>query len=185
MSDAAEVGFNQASVNSNGADMVSYPNNTYKLLKGVEYTAKYNLGYPVPFVSVQSADGKAPYSQVSSLNQRSNSDRCMSRFIISYHNKVGLADTSMPFTKQVINTVKLEGYIPDHASFGGLLNAQDTRTAPLIPNVAISPVSLSSYVVTAASGGTNPLIANVNRFAADGSFNIGTQETFADGVSRK
>ena len=176
--DAAEVGFNQASVNSNGADMVSYPNNTYKLLKGVEYTAKYNLGYPVPFVSVQSADGKAPYSQVSS--QTRGQFRPMYEQIYNlYHNKVGLADTSMPFTKQVINTVKLEGYNPDHASFGGLLNAQDTRTAPLIPNVAISPVSLSSYVVTAASGGTNPLIANVNRFAADGSFNIGTQETFA------
>ena len=48
LAEAAQIGWNQRAAVPSGGDMYSYPNNTYRLLKGIEYTAKYNLGYDVP-----------------------------------------------------------------------------------------------------------------------------------------
>lgn len=177
LTNAAEIGLNQATVNANGADMASYPNNSYLLLKGLEYTAKYNLGYSVPYKRVQSPDGKAPYTQISTESRgifRPIYEQAYSLF----HNKIGLPDSNMPFTKQAINSMKLEGYNSDHPSYGGLLNAQDTRTAPLIPSIVFSARSLPNSVISAASGGSSPLIDNVSRFNSDGTFHFGPSETF-------
>ena len=52
LAEAAQIGWNQRAAAPNGGDMYSYPDNSYRLLKGIEYTAKYNLGYDVPYTPI-------------------------------------------------------------------------------------------------------------------------------------
>lgn len=49
---AAQIGYNQRQYHETGADMVSYPNNSYPLVNAAEYIAKYNLGYSVPYTPI-------------------------------------------------------------------------------------------------------------------------------------
>jgi hypothetical protein len=117
----AKIGYNQRSVNTNGANMYSYPNNTYLLLRGLEYTAKYNLGYSVPYTSVADVSG-ASYSNISALDR--GMFRPMYEMAYSfYKNTIGVADASIAYTLEVLNRVKLEGMNYDHPSYGGLLDA--------------------------------------------------------------
>ena len=52
LAEAAQIGWNQRAAAPNGGDMYSYPDNSNRLLKGIEYTAKYNLGYDVPYTPI-------------------------------------------------------------------------------------------------------------------------------------
>ncbi len=118
----AKIGYNQRSVNTNGANMYSYPNNTYLLLTGLEYTAKYNLGYSVPYTSVADVSGHS-YSTISATYR--GMFRPMYEMAYGfYKNTIGVADTSIAYTLEVLNRVKLEGLHYDHPSYGGLLDAQ-------------------------------------------------------------
>jgi hypothetical protein len=178
LAEAAEIGLNQTSSDFNGADMVSYPNNSYLLLKGFEYTSKYNLGYQVSYVALPDANGTFPYKSLSSTN-RGEFRPIYEQAYNLFHNKAGLPDTEMPFTKRVINTVKMENFHSDEPSYGGLLNAENQRTGPQTPNVAIVSKNARDKVITAANVGQSPLIDNVELYKADGSYNIATQEKFA------
>jgi hypothetical protein len=64
----AKIGYNQRSVDTNGADMYSYPNNSYLLLAGLEYVAQYNLGNSVSYTPVADVNGNS-YSTISSVDR--------------------------------------------------------------------------------------------------------------------
>ena len=175
---AAEIGYNQSSVVANGGDMYSYPNNSYKLLKGLEYTAKYNLGYNVPWTTLPDVNNEVKYQFNVSNDNRGEFAPMWEQVYNFYKNRIGLPDSSLPFTKKVVNAVKLEDNNYDQPSYGSLLYAQDQRTAPLIPRIGLITRNLTNKFISADNNGVNPLIANQDRYQADGSFNVGPEETF-------
>ncbi len=105
-----EIAWNQ------GDDLYSALDN--RLLKGFEYVAKYNLGYLVPFNTWKDVTGK--YS-----NWLIISDIGRGRFIpvyeMVYNHFVRLKKLSMPYTAQVIQKIRPEGYDRDQPAFGTLL----------------------------------------------------------------
>ncbi|WP_025682447.1 alginate lyase family protein [Paenibacillus maysiensis] len=175
---AAEVGFNQRSVNANGADMYSYPNGSNLLVKGLEYTAKYNLGYTVPFNgNVTDSNGRTGrYSKVSP-NNRGEFRPMYEQAYNFLRNKAGLPASNLTYTREVIDTVKLEGYTNDHLSYGGLLSAQDNRRQMTSTKVALAPRSQNKLVVTVPSKNA-PLTVQTDRFKTDDQSNIKKPETF-------
>ena len=175
---AAEIGYNQSSVVANGGDMYSYPNNSYILLKGLEYTAKYNLGYNVPWTTLPDVNNEVRYQFNVSNANRGEFAPMWEQVYNFYKNRIGLPDSSLPFTKKIVNAVKLEDNNYDLPSYGSLLYAQDQRTAPLLLRIGLITRNLTNKFISADSSGANPLIANQNRYLADGSFNAGSEETF-------
>lgn len=105
-----EIAWNQ------GDDLYSALGN--RLLKGFEYVAKYNLGYLVPFNTWKDVTGK--YS-----NWLIISDIGRGRFIpvyeMVYNHFVRIKKLSMPYTGQVIQKIRPEGYDRDQPAFGTLL----------------------------------------------------------------
>ncbi|WP_079913118.1 alginate lyase family protein [Paenibacillus sp. 32352] len=175
---AAEVGYNQRTANANGADLYAYPNNAFKLLKGIEYTARYNLGYSVSWTTLPDVNGEIRYERnVSSANR--GEFRPMYEQIYSfYKNRIGVPDSEIQYTKQVIDRVKLESFHIDHPSYGGLLHAKEQRTSSLLPKIALIPRNTINKYISAGQSGANPLTADRDRYKADGSLNIGPEETF-------
>ena len=66
------------------------------MLKGFEYTAKYNLGFDVPYLTYESFEGRYHYKQISS-DDRGRLRAMYERVYNHYHNRKGL---DAPFTKQ-------------------------------------------------------------------------------------
>jgi hypothetical protein len=111
MATVCEIAFNQ------GDDLYGALDN--RLMKGFEYVAKYNLGYDdLPFETWQDVTGK--YSDWTVI-----SDKGRGRFIpiyeMAYNHFVYRKGLSMPFTKQVIERNRPEGYDRDQPAFGTLL----------------------------------------------------------------
>jgi len=77
-----------------GVDLYSALDN--RLLKGFEYTAKYNLGYDVPYVPYKSFEGRYHYRNLSD-DSRGRLRPMYERIYNHYHNRKGL---KAPFTKQ-------------------------------------------------------------------------------------
>lgn len=139
LSDVAQIGWAQRSVNKNGADMYSYPNNSYRLLKGIEYTAKYNLGYSVPYTPIpgvgytlaeMAQDSWLPGLTISSKD-RGQFRPIYQQIYNFYHNDIGLPGSSLKYTKQVID--RMGGFEPfyyDEPSYGGLLDNQNQFAGP-------------------------------------------------------
>ncbi|PAY18853.1 hypothetical protein CKO51_14170 [Rhodopirellula sp. SM50] len=67
-----------------------------RLLKGFEYTAKYNLGFDVPYVAYRSVEGRYHYKSISS-NSRGRLRPMYERVFNHYHNRRGL---EAPYTEQ-------------------------------------------------------------------------------------
>lgn len=67
-----------------------------RLLKGFEYTAKYNLGYDVPYEPFRSVEGRYHYRRVSS-DSRGRLRPMYERVHNHYHNRKGL---ETPYTKK-------------------------------------------------------------------------------------
>jgi len=106
-----EIAWNQ------GDDLYGALNN--RLLKGFEYVAKYNLGNDdMPFITWKDITGK--YSNWTKI-----SDISRGRFIpvyeMVYNHYVRIKGLSMPYTKQVIDKIRPEGYDRDQPAFGTLL----------------------------------------------------------------
>ncbi|MDQ0900808.1 OmpL47-type beta-barrel domain-containing protein [Paenibacillus sp. V4I7] len=136
LAEAAQIGWNQRAAVPSGGDMYSYPNNTYRLLKGIEYTAKYNLGYDVPYTPIPGVgytldDMSKGFSWIPGL---AISPRGRGKFSPIFHqvynlyvNETGLPDSMLPYTKQVIARQPFQAFALDFPSYGGLLfNSQDT-----------------------------------------------------------
>lgn len=67
-----------------------------RLLKGFEYTAKYNLGFDVPYRPYESVEGRYHYKRISS-DSRGRLRPMYERVYNHYHNREGLES---PYTKQ-------------------------------------------------------------------------------------
>ncbi len=88
LSIASEIAWNQ------GVDLYGYDNN--RLLRGLEYAAKYNLGNDVPYIAYQTCD-QTYFESVISSNGRGNIRPMWELAWNHYVNRKGLA---APFSKQ-------------------------------------------------------------------------------------
>jgi hypothetical protein len=111
LADTCEIAWNQ------GVDLYGDADN--RLLKGFEYTARYNLGQDVPFVPHVDTTGKYRHKQISPLG-RGKFRPIWEMVWNHYANRQGIP---APFTKQVVERERPEGagFGADHPGFGTLL----------------------------------------------------------------
>ncbi len=113
LGDCCEIAWHQ------GLDLYGYEDN--RLLKGFEYTAKYNLGEEVPFVETLDRTGKYHHTMISP-DGRGRFRAVWEEIYNAYANRMGIP---APFTQQVVEKIRPEGAgVPtapqgaDHAGFG-------------------------------------------------------------------
>lgn len=96
LANACEIAWNQ------GVDLYGAYDN--RLLKGFEYTAKYNLGHEVPYEPYESYQGRYFYDSISTVS-RGKFNPMYEKALNHYKNRKGL-DT--PFTEQVVAKTRPE-----------------------------------------------------------------------------
>lgn len=109
LGDASEIAWNQ------GLDLYSVAEN--RLLKGFEYTARFNLGEQVPFTPDLDRTGKYPHQQISVGGPlRPVYEQIFNHYV----NRRGLA---APYVQRAAETLRPEGaaYGADHTGFGTIL----------------------------------------------------------------
>lgn len=129
LGDAAEIAWNQ------GLDLYGYADN--RLLKGFEYTARYNLGEDVPFAETLDRTGKYHHKKISPIG------RGVLRPVFEqvYHHYVNRAGRAAPWTQQAAEKLRPEGAsrpAADHPGFGTLFYARP-QSQPNSPRNATSP----------------------------------------------
>ena len=174
LGDCCEIAWHQ------GLNLYSYDDNL--LLKGFEYTAKYNLGETVPFVETLDRTGKYHHTKISEKG-RGHFRAVYEEIYNAYANRLGIP---APFTQQVVEKIRPEGAgVPgapqgaDHVGFGTLLFAQaasDTkpvrlRNAPAAPGGLVANGMAKFIKLTwIASIGANSYI--IERAAATGDYSV-------------
>lgn len=164
---AAEVGWTQRQTDSSGADMYSYPDNSYRLLTGIEYTAEYNLGYPVAYTPMSGVGytlsqlGTATYIPRPTI---SPVDRGQFRPIYYqvyrfYHEDIGVPQASVADVWQVIQREPLERFHYDEPSYGGLLNGFAMRSA----QATATTVSVATPYRSSGKGTLSTMVQVPNR----------------------
>lgn len=129
LADCCEMAWHQ------GLDLYSLANN--RLLKGFEYTAKYNLGYDVPFTPTIDRTGKYVHKKISDIGR----GRLRAVYEEVYNHYVKRAGLTAPFTTEAALKVRPESQgLPgaDHVGFGTLLYSRSGSdkvpdTAPAQP----------------------------------------------------
>jgi hypothetical protein len=101
------------SAHSQGDDLYGAAEN--RLLKGFEYTAQYLLGFEVPFKTY--TDESRTFTEISPVN-RSQRRPIYEMVWNHYVNRRGLP---APFTEELAQAIRPEGYHGDHPGFGTLL----------------------------------------------------------------
>lgn len=133
---AAEIGWTQRDAKPVGADMYSYPDDTFRLLKGIEYTAKYNLGYDVPYTPIPGVgytleDMGKGYSWMSGLKVspvgRGRFSPIYQQIYNFYTHDIRLKDYELSYTGQVISREPIDLFSYDWLPFGSLLFGNDTE----------------------------------------------------------
>ena len=117
MAEICEVAWKQ------GVDIYSALDN--RLLKGYEYTAKFNTGHDdVPFFTWIDKTGK--YCKWTTISQRQRG-QIRPVFEIAYAHFAGRMQLGMPYTEEVLATSRPEGkaWCADHPGFGSLLFLQE------------------------------------------------------------
>ena len=111
LADTCEIAWNQ------GVDLYGEADN--RLLKGFEYTARYNLGYDVPFVPHVDTTGKYRHKQNSPMG-RGRLRPIWEMVWNHYENRQGVL---APYTKEAAERARPEsaGFGADHPGFGTLL----------------------------------------------------------------
>jgi hypothetical protein len=114
LSEMCEVGWSQ------GIDMYSFMNN--RLLKGFEYTAKYNMGEDVPFEPFTDISGRFPASVISA-GGRNNLRSIYEMVYNHYAFRAKLPSEQYKYTKMAADKLRPEkaGFNADNAGFGTLL----------------------------------------------------------------
>jgi len=114
LSEMCEIGWSQ------GLDMYGFLDN--RLLKGFEYTAKYNLGEDVPFEPYTDTSGRFPASKISA-NGRGNLRSIYEMVLNHYENRVGVPAEQYIYTKMAADKLRPEGagFNADNPGFGTLL----------------------------------------------------------------
>jgi hypothetical protein len=111
LAEACEVAWSQ------GVDLYGEADN--RLLKGFEYTARYNLGGDVPFVAHVDTTGKYRHKAISAKG-RGRLRPVYEMVWNHYQNRRGVP---APFTKRAADKIRPEGpgFAADHPGFGTLL----------------------------------------------------------------
>jgi hypothetical protein len=99
-----------------GDDLYSALDN--RLLKGFEYVARYNLGYEVPFTIWTDVTGK--YCQWTHISDTGRG-RFIPVFEMACRHFVARKGLQMPYTEQVLEKIRPEGFDRDQPGFGTLL----------------------------------------------------------------
>ena len=123
LGDCCEIAWHQ------GLDLYGYDDNL--LLKGFEYTARYNLGESVPFRPTVDRTGKYRQMAISAIGR----GRFRAVYEEIYNHYVNVEGLTAPCVRQVIDRIRPEGPgLPgaDHVGFGTLLFARaGSKTPPL------------------------------------------------------
>jgi hypothetical protein len=99
-----------------GDDLYAAADN--RLLKGFEYTAQYLLGYDVPFKTYM--DQSRTHTEISSVSREQR--RPIYEMVLNhYTNRRGVP---APFTEQLAEAIRPEGFHGDHPGFGTLLHTR-------------------------------------------------------------
>ncbi len=152
LADCAEIAWHQ------GLNLYAYDDNL--LLKGFEYTAKYNLGLDVPYIPVIDKTGKYLHKQIS-LEGRGRFRTIYEQVYNHYVNRMGLP---APYTQQVAEKTRPEqkGSGGDNVGFGTLLysrpGSSNKKTAIIAP---ASPAGLIAET-TPENGNIISWIESVN-----------------------
>ena len=111
LAEACECAWNQ------GVDLYGAADS--RLLKGFEYTARYNLGFDVPFAPHTDTTGKYRHKKISA-DGRGNLRPIYEMVWNHYQNRRGLP---APYTRQAADKLRPEGaaHGSDHPGFGTLL----------------------------------------------------------------
>jgi hypothetical protein len=99
-----EIAWNQ------GIDLYGYDNNRF--LRGVEYMAKYNLGYDVPFVPYRNCDLKYTEAEVS----RADRGHFVPMFTQIYNHYVNRKGLAAPYTKEAMDRMGIDGGPSDYGT---------------------------------------------------------------------
>ena len=111
LSVTCEIAWNQ------GTDLYGYNDN--RLMRGFEYTSKYNVGYDdLPFRTWKDLTGK--YCNWTTISSQGRG-QFRPVFEMPYNHYVRRKGLSMPYTKEVIDRISPEGYYYEHFGFGTFL----------------------------------------------------------------
>jgi len=128
LGDCCEIAWHQ------GLDLYGYADSL--LLKGFEYTAKYNLGETVPFVETLDRTGKYHHSRIADQGR----GRLRAVFEQIYNHYAKRLGMPAPFTQRAAEKIRPEGPgtpSADHVGFGTLLFTQvasgDEAKVPPVP----------------------------------------------------
>lgn len=152
LADCSEMAWQQ------GLDLYSYGDN--RLLKGFEYTAKYNLGMDVPYIVRVDQTGKYLNRQISP-EARGHFRTVYEEVYNHYVKRAGLA---APYTSQVADKIRpeLQGAGGDNTGFGTLFF---TRPAVSLPGkAAVKPLVPAGLIARTSTTGGNTItwIKSVN-----------------------
>nr|WP_294792379.1 alginate lyase family protein [uncultured Mucilaginibacter sp.] len=141
LADCAEIAWHQ------GLDLYGYANN--RLLKGFEYTAKYNLGLDVPYVAQIDQTGKYFHENISG-ESRGKFRAIYEQVYNHYVNRAGL---DAPFTKSVAEKLRpeLQGSGGDNVGFGTLLFSRKLEKPVYEGHIPAQPAGI---IAKALSGNT-------------------------------
>ena len=111
LAEAAEIAWNQ------GMDLYSADN--FRLLKGFEYTAKYNLGEDVPFERYKDKTGKYDWPTISDEGR----GKLRPIYEMALNHFDGRLGKKAPYTRRAAESLRPEGaaFQADHPGFGTLL----------------------------------------------------------------
>jgi hypothetical protein len=135
LADCSEMAWHQ------GLNLYAYAND--RLLKGFEYTAKYNVGLDVPYEPVMDRTGKYLNKQLSPQT-RGRFRTIYEQVYNHYVNRMGL---TAPYTLQVIEKIRpeKEGSGGDNVGFGTLLYAAVPGSKEKI-NTGLKPVAPAGLI---------------------------------------
>jgi len=145
LGDCCEVAWHQE------LDLYGYDDNL--LLKGFEYTAKYNLGEDVPFQETLDRTGKYHHTMISTIG-RGHFRAVFEEIYNHYANRMGVP---APFTQRAAEKIRPEGLgVPtapqsaDHSGFGTLLFTRPASSGER--QIQTAPASPAGVVATSKAG---------------------------------
>ena len=171
LGDCCEIAWNQ------GLNLYAWADN--RLLKGFEYTAKYNLGEDVPFLPDLDRTGEYRHSVIAQQGR----GRLRPVFEQIYHHYANRMGLPAPYTQRAAERIRPEGGIrnADHIGFGTLLFSRPSisfsKKSPSTPPSSpagvfaraaspsaitlawVAPLGAGHYTVERAGGGPAEIIA--------------------------
>lgn len=177
----AQSGWNQRAVNPDWGTLAGHPDGTNRLLKGLEYTAKFNIGLDVPYTPM--AGVGYTLAQVMQNNSwmagpdiaQENRGQLGAMWYSAYrlfHDCAGLPDSAMPYTRQVLDRLDaFESAALDFPSYGAFTASSTNRpghgpraleraghTTVSLRNQASNPKWGADARVVRVSGGSAPVV---------------------------